>query len=123
MAPSYTPLSLGGPQIPQMNPLVGGQPLFFFGSNPSLNAPGWSNQSGRQATSYVPSILLSSSTLIPTNTFAMMNPPLSSGFTPEGGQFHTMENPQTRVPLSRGNVDNPHYNIPRGMVPNQPLMN
>jgi hypothetical protein len=46
MAPPHTPLSFGGGHIPQMNPTVGGQPPFSSGSNPSLNAPGWSTQPG-----------------------------------------------------------------------------
>jgi hypothetical protein len=53
MAPLHTPLSFGGGHIPQMNPMVGGQPPFSFGSNPSLNAPGWSTQPGGQVTSYI----------------------------------------------------------------------
>jgi hypothetical protein len=61
--------------------------------------------------------------LIPTNMFGMMNPPLSSGFTPGGGQFHTLENPQPGATLTGGSFYNPHQNIPIRMMPNQPLMN
>lgn len=93
MAPSYNPLSFGGTQIPQTNPSVEGQPTFSFGPNHGLNYPGWSTQPGRQATSFVLSFTFSSSTSIPSNTFGMANPPLSSGFTPGGGRFHTMGNP------------------------------
>jgi hypothetical protein len=50
MAPPHAPLSLGGGHIPQKNPMVGGQPPFSSGSNPSLNAPGWSTQPSGQAT-------------------------------------------------------------------------
>jgi hypothetical protein len=82
MAPLHIPLSFGGAHIPQMTPTVGSQPPFPPGSNPSLNAPGWSTQPGGQATSYVPSFPPSSSTPILTNTFVMTNPPLSSGFPP-----------------------------------------
>jgi hypothetical protein len=53
----------------------------------------------------------------------MANPPLSSGFPPGGSQFHAMGNPQPGAPLARGNVYNPHYATPIGMVPIQPLMN
>jgi hypothetical protein len=55
--------------------------------------------------------------------FGMTNPPLSSGFTPGGGQFHTLGNPQPGATLAGGNIYNPHHNIPTGMVPNQPFMN
>jgi hypothetical protein len=34
-----------------------------------------------------------------------------------------MGNPQPGATLAGGNIYNPHYNIPTGMVPNQPLMN
>jgi hypothetical protein len=53
----------------------------------------------------------------------MTNLPLSSGFTPGGGQFHTLGNPQPGATPVGGNFYNPHHNIPTGMVPNQPLMN
>jgi len=93
MDPQHIPLSFGGAHITQTTPTVGSQPPFPLGSNPSLNALGWSNQSCRQDTSYIPSFPPSSSTSILTNTFGMTNPPLSSGFPPGGGQFHTMGNP------------------------------
>jgi hypothetical protein len=53
----------------------------------------------------------------------MTNPPLSSGFTPRGGQFHALGNPQPRSNPAGGNFYNPHQNIPTGMMPNQPFMN
>jgi hypothetical protein len=53
----------------------------------------------------------------------MMNPPLTSKFTLEGGQFHTFGNPQPRATPTGGRLYNPHQKIPIGMVPNQPLMN
>jgi hypothetical protein len=92
MAPSHSLLSFGGGHIPQMNPMVGGQPPFSSVSNPSLNAPGWSTQLGGQVTSYIPSFTPSSSTSILTNTF-VMNSPLSSN-----------------VPLGRKSVS--HYGKP-----------
>jgi hypothetical protein len=123
MAPLHIPLSFGGAHIPQMTPTVGSLPPFHPGSNPSLNAPGWSNQPGGQVVAYVPSFTPTSSTLILTNTFGMTNPPLSSRFPPGGGQFHTLGNPQPGATPAGGNIYNPHHNIPTGMVPNQPLMN
>jgi hypothetical protein len=123
MAPLHIPLLFGGAHIPQMNPMVGSQPPFPPRSNLSLNSPRCSNQPGEQTTTYVSSFTPSSSTPIPTNTFCMMNPPLSSIFPPRGSQFHTMGNSQHEALLARGNVYNPHYNIPTGMVPMQPLMN
>jgi hypothetical protein len=92
--PPHTPFSFGGTHVPQMTPTVGGFPPFNPGSNPVPNASGWSNQPGRQATAYGPSFTPTSSVPILTNTFGMTNPPLSSGFTPRGGQFHTLGNPQ-----------------------------
>jgi hypothetical protein len=141
MAPLHALLSFGGGHIPQTNPMVGGQPRFYSGSNPSLNALGWSTQSGRQVTSYIPSFTPSSSMPIPTNTFVMTNPPLSSGVPPggsqfhamgnpnlellhsRGSQFHAMDNPHPRAPPIGGSVYNPHYVASASMVPIQPFMN
>jgi hypothetical protein len=119
--PPYTPFSFGGSQIPQMTPNMGGVPAFNSGSNPP--ASGWSNQPGRQALAQVPSYIPTSSAQIPTNTFGMTNPPLSSGFQPGGGQFHAMGNPQPGSNPTGGNFYNPQQNIPTRMIPNQPYMN
>jgi hypothetical protein len=78
MAPLHIPLSFGGAHIIQTTATFGSQPHFHLGSNPTLNSPGWHNRLGRQVVAYVPSFTPSSSTPIPTNTFVMMNPPLSS---------------------------------------------
>jgi hypothetical protein len=118
----HIPLLFGGAHIPQANPMVGSQPSFPPRFNPILNVPGWSNQLGGQAPAYISSFPPSSSTLIPTNMFGMMNPPLSSIFTLVGGQFHT-GNPNPRSPLDGGNVYNPHYNIPTCMVPTPLFIN
>jgi hypothetical protein len=123
MAPPHAPLSLGGGHISQMNPTVGGQPPFSFGSNPSLNAPRWSTQPSRQSTSYIPSFPPSSSMSILTNTFFIKNPSLSSEVPPGGSQFHAMGNPQPEAPPVGENIYNPHYATPTGMVPIQTLMN
>jgi hypothetical protein len=85
MAPPHIPLSFGGTHIPQKNPMARIQPPFHPSFNPSLNSPGWSNQSSGQVVAYVLSSTPTSSTLILTNTFGMTNPPLSSEFTPGGG--------------------------------------
>jgi hypothetical protein len=45
---------------------------------------------------------------IPTNMFGMKNPPLSSRFTPIGGQFHTLGNPQPEATPAGGSFYNPH---------------
>jgi hypothetical protein len=89
--PPYTPFLFGGSQIHQTTPNMGGIPSFNPGSNPL--SFGWINQPGGQTSAQGPSYTPISSLLIPTNTFGMMNPPLSSRFTPEGGQFHTLGNP------------------------------
>jgi hypothetical protein len=117
----YTPFSFGGSQIHQTTPNMGGIPSFNPGSN--LLSSRWSNQLGRQASAQVPSYTLTSSVLILNNMFVLMNPPLSFGFTPRGGQFHTLGNPQLGATLVGDNFYNPHQNIPTGMMPNQPLMN
>jgi hypothetical protein len=70
---------------------MGGIPSFNPKSNPV--AFGWSNQPGGQAIAYGLSFTPPSSVSIPTNMFGMKNPPLSSGFTLGGGQFHTLSNP------------------------------
>jgi hypothetical protein len=123
MDPPHTPFVFGGAHIPQTTPTIGGLPPFHLVSNPGPNAPGWSNQPGIQATAYGPSFTHTSYVPIPTNTFGMSNPPLSSRFTPRGGQFHTLGNPQPRSTPAGGNFYSPHHRIPTGMMPNQPLMN
>jgi hypothetical protein len=100
---------------------MGGIPSFNLGSNPVSSR--WRNQPGGQAFAQFLSYTLTSSVPIPTNTFGMMNPPLSYGFTPRGGQFHTLGNPQPGATPTGGNFYNPHQNIPTRMMPNQPLMN
>jgi hypothetical protein len=68
MAPLHIPFSFGGAHIPQMTPMVGSLPPFHPGSNPGLNAPGWSSQPGGQVVAYVLSFTPTSSTPILTNT-------------------------------------------------------
>jgi hypothetical protein len=74
-----------------MNPTMGDIPSFNPGSN--VVSSRWRNQHGGQAYAQVPSFTITSLVLILTNTFGMMNPPLSSRFTPKGVQFHTLGNP------------------------------
>jgi len=108
MAPLHVPFLFGGAHIPQLTPTIGSQPPFHHGSNPSLNAPGWSGQLGIKVPSYVPSFTSTLSTPIMTKTFSMTNPPLSSVFPPKGGQFHTLGNPQPRATPDGGIFYNPH---------------
>jgi hypothetical protein len=119
--PPYTHFSFGGSQIPEMNPNMGGMSAFNPGTNPPTSR--WNNQLGEQALAQVHSYNPTSSVQILTNDFGMMNPPLSSGFQPGGGQFHTLGNPQPRSNLAGGNFYNPQQNIPTGMMPNQHYMN
>jgi hypothetical protein len=114
--PPYTSFLFGGSQIPQMTPNMGGILIFNPGSNPPTF--GWSNQPRGQASTQDPSYNPTSSVHILTNTFGMMNPPLSSRFPPGGGQFNSLGNPQPRSNLARGNFYNPQQNIPTGMMPN-----
>jgi hypothetical protein len=123
MAPPHTPFLFGGSHIPQMTPTVGGLPPFHPGSNPGPNAPRWSGQLGGQDVAYAPSFTPTSSALIPTNMFGMVNPPLSFILTPRGGKFHTLGNPQLGATLVGGKFYNPHHNVPTIMVPNQTFMN
>jgi hypothetical protein len=97
MAPLHISLSLGGAHIPQMTPTVGSQLPFHLGSNPSINAPEWSNQLGRQVVAYVHSFTPASSTLIPTNKFGMTNPPLSYVFPPGEVSFILWETPNPKL--------------------------
>jgi hypothetical protein len=57
------------------------------------------------------------------NAFIMVNPLMSSRVPYGGNNFHTMGNPQPRVPSIRGNVYNPHHVSSAGMVSIQPFMN
>jgi hypothetical protein len=118
--PPHTPFSFGGTHVPQTTPTIGGIPPFNPGSN--LVTYGWNNQPGGQAIAYGLSFTPTSYVSILTNTFGMKNTPLSSGFTPKGGHFHTLGNPQPGATPAGGSFYNPHQNIPIGMVPNQPLM-
>jgi hypothetical protein len=104
MAPPHAPVSFGGGHIPQTNPTVGSQNPFSFGSNPTLNAPGWITQPGGHVTSHNMSFPPPLSMLILKNTFVMKNPPLSSGFPFERSQFHAMGNPQFGAPPAMGSV-------------------
>jgi hypothetical protein len=110
--PPHTPFSFGGSHVPQTNAIVGGLPPINLGSNLGPNAFGWSNQPGGQAIAYSPSFTPTSSIPILGNMFGMRNPPLSSGFTPGGGQFHTLGNPHSRTHSIQGIFYNPHQNIP-----------
>jgi hypothetical protein len=83
--PPHTPFSFGGTHVPQMTHTVGGFPPFNLRSNYVPNASGWNNQPSGQAIAYGSSFTSNSFVLIPTNTFGMTNPPISSGFTPGGG--------------------------------------
>jgi hypothetical protein len=103
--PPYTPFSFGGSQIPQMTPNMGGMLAFNLGSNPPTS--GWNGQPGGQVLTQVPSYNPTSSAQIPTNTFGMPNPPLSSSFQPGGGQCHTLGNPQPRSNPVGGSFYNP----------------
>jgi hypothetical protein len=84
---------------------MGGIPSFNPGSNPPTF--GWNNQSGRQALSQVLSYKPTSSVQILKITFGMMNPPLSFGFQPEGGQFYALGNSQPGSNPAGGNFYNP----------------
>jgi hypothetical protein len=117
----YTPFLFGGTHVPQTTPTIGGVPPFNLGSNHVTS--GWSNETSRQAIAYGPSFTPTSSVSIPTNTFGMTNPPLSSGFTPIGGLFQSLGNPQPGDTPVGSSFYNPHQNIPTRMVPNQPLTN
>jgi hypothetical protein len=85
-----------------MNPTIGGIPPFNPRSNPISS--GWTNQPGEQIPSFKPTSFVS----ILTKTFGMMNPPLSSRFTPRGGQFHTLGNPQPEATPVGGSFYNSH---------------
>jgi len=106
------------------NESYGWKPTSFHPwSNPGINTPVWSGQPSGQAAAYVLSFTPTSSTPILTNTFGMTNPPLSSGFTPGGGQFQTLGNPQPGATPTGEMFYNPHQNIPSAIIPNLPLMN
>jgi hypothetical protein len=93
MMPPYTPFSFGGGHIPQSNPTVGGWNPPSSGPNPSFTFPGSSAQMGGPSTSYISSIIPSSTMSIPMNNFIMVNLPLSSGVSSGGSHFIVWETP------------------------------
>jgi hypothetical protein len=107
MTPPYVPFSFGGGHIPQENATVGGWNPPSSKPNPIFSARGWSAQMGRQFTSYIISLIPSSSTPIPMNSFIMENPPLYYRVPSGGIQFHSMGTPQHGVSSFGGNVYNP----------------
>jgi hypothetical protein len=119
--PPYTHFSFGGSQVPQTTPNMGDIPVFNPGSNPP--AFGWRNQPGGKSLAQIPSYNHTSSVQILTNTFGVMNPPLSFRFPLGRGQFYALGNPQPKSNLVGGNFYNPQQNIPTGMMPNQLFMN
>jgi len=127
--PPYVPFVFGGGHIPQPIPMVRGWNIPSSKPNPSFNAPGWSAQMGGQFTSYIPFVIPSSSTSIPTNNFIMANITLTSSVSSGGAQFYSMGNPQHKVPSSGGNIYNSYHvafsskAASIGMVPLQPFMN
>jgi hypothetical protein len=91
--PPYVPFSFGGGHIPEVTPTVGVWNPPSSRPNPSFNAPGWSAQMGGQFTSYIMSVIPSSSTSIMMNAFIMVNPLQSSGVPYGGSHFYGMGNP------------------------------
>jgi hypothetical protein len=89
--PPHTPFLFGGTHVPQTTYTTRGIPHFNLRFNPVTS--GWSNQPSGQAIYYGPSFTPTSSVPILTNTFSMTNSPLSSRFTPRGGQFHSWATP------------------------------
>jgi hypothetical protein len=120
--PPYVPFSLGGVHIPQAIPTVGGWNHSSSRHNPRFGATGWSAQMGGQFTLYITSVIPSSSTLIPTNAFIMVTPPLCSGVPSGWIQFYSLGNPHHGFPLSGGNVYNPYHVASMGMVTLQSFM-
>jgi hypothetical protein len=70
-----------------------------------------SAQMGGPSTSYILSIIPSSTTSIPMNYFIMANLSLTSGVSSGESQFYGMGNPKHRVPSIGGNIY-PHMNNP-----------
>jgi hypothetical protein len=93
---------------------------FNLGYNPLTSQ--WNSEPGGQVSTQVSSYNPTSLVHIPTNTLDMTNPPLSSGFQPGGGQFHTLGNPQPGSNSAGGSFYNPQQNIPAGMMSNPPYM-
>jgi hypothetical protein len=107
----YFPFLFCGGHIPQQYPMVGGWNPPSSIPNLGYTFPGSSAQMGGPSTSYIPSIYPSSSMLVPTNNFIMVNLPMSSSVSYGGIQSYSMGNSLHRVPLSGGNIY-PHTSNP-----------
>jgi len=101
--PLYTLFPFGGSHIPQTNPNVGSVYFSNHGSNPSM--VGWNNPVGGQVLPYFPT----SSVLILTNTFGMMNPLQSFGFPPGGGHSYTLGTSRPRSNPIGDSFQNPAW--------------
>ena len=86
MAPLYT-YSFDRIHVPQPTLTVGGWNLPSYRSNPSHAFLGSISQMGGYSTYYTPSVHPSSSMPVPTNTFPMASPHISSSISYRGNQF------------------------------------
>jgi hypothetical protein len=99
MRPSY-PSPLCGSHILQTPLTVGGWNLLSYKSFMREVSAQLRNHS----TCYTPSSYPSSTMMVPTNTFPMVDPHLPFGVSSGGSYFYSMGNPPHKVPSSGGNI-------------------
>jgi hypothetical protein len=97
--------------VPQPTLTMGGWNLPSYRSNTSHVFSRASSQMGGYSTYYTLSLYPSSSMSVPTNTFPMEGPHMSSGISYRGNWFYGMTYPLHETPSHGGNIY-PHLNNP-----------
>jgi hypothetical protein len=97
--------------VPQPTLIVGGWNIPSYRSNPSHVFSGASAQMGGYSTYYTPSMYPSSTMPVPTNTFPMVGPHMSSVISYRGNHFYGMGYPLHGTPSHGGNIY-PHLTNP-----------
>jgi hypothetical protein len=97
--------------FPQPTLAMGGWNLPSYGSSPSHVYSGANTNMGDYSTYYIPSMYPSFAMPVPTNTFPMVGPHVSLGFSYRGNQFYGSGYPLHGIPSHGGNLY-PHLNNP-----------
>jgi hypothetical protein len=111
MMPPFSKFSFDGSYTPQPNLTVGGWNIPSHRSNHSFTFLGQSTQMGSYSNYYTQSIYPSSNVPVPTNSFTMADPHLSSGISYRGSQIYSTGYPLHGFPSSGGNLY-PHLSNP-----------
>jgi hypothetical protein len=110
MAPPST-YSFDRSHAHQPNLIMGGWNLPSYGSSPIYLFLGVDTQMGGYSTYYTQSVYPSSTMPVPTNTFPMAGPHISTGLSYGGNQFYGLRYPLHVTPSHGGNIY-PHLNNP-----------